>query len=195
MSISNTSWTFQIDHVNTYAYIENFLTKEECEKIIKIGKELNLDLGTVSPENKKNSEIRKSNISWIYPNEDTVWLFRKLVDGITNLNNQFFKFDITGLNEGLQFTNYKAPSGHYQAHTDKGLNTPIRKLSVTIQLSDPLKYEGGDLKLIDDTEPVIAQKKQGMLYVFPSYVLHEVTPVTKGERNSLVAWVAGPNFK
>ena len=41
MSISNTSWTFQIDHVNTYAYIENFLTKEECEKIIKIGKELN----------------------------------------------------------------------------------------------------------------------------------------------------------
>jgi len=195
MNIPNTCWTFQLDHVHSYAYIENFLTKEECEKIIKIGKELNLDTGTVGSENRKNSEFRESNISWIYPNENTHWLFRKLVDGVTNLNNQFFKFDITGFNEGLQFTNYKAPSGHYSAHTDRGFNGPIRKLSVTIQLSDPLKYKGGDLKLMDDTEPFIAQKKQGMLYAFPSYVLHEVTPVTKGERNSLVAWITGPNFK
>ena len=39
------------------------------------------------------------------------------------------------------------------------------------------------------------RKQIGDLVVFPSYVLHEVTPVTKGERNSLVCWVTGPSFK
>ena len=38
-------------------------------------------------------------------------------------------------------------------------------------------------------------KKQGTLIMFPSYVLHEVKPVTKGERNSLVTWVTGNQFK
>ena len=38
-------------------------------------------------------------------------------------------------------------------------------------------------------------KEQGKLILFPSYVLHEVKPVTKGERYSLVAWITGPQFK
>ena len=54
---------------------------------------------------------------------------------------------------------------------------------------------GGDLKFFEDNTGSIAVKQQGTLILFPSYVLHQVTPVTKGERNSLVAWVTGDKFK
>tara|TARA_R110000803_G_scaffold179053_1_gene241484 strand:+ start:3013 stop:3630 length:618 start_codon:yes stop_codon:yes gene_type:complete len=205
MNFNNTCWTFKLDHVHTYSYVENFLSKKECEKIIEIGKKLNLHSGKARTnisnfKNTKNKpelnfKIRKSNNSFIYPNEDTFWLYKKLVDSLTDLNNKFFKFDITAFNEGLQFTNYTSPSGHYNMHTDNLLNGPIRKLSLTIQLSDPLEYEGGNLELISQPEPYLAKKEQGTLSVFPSYVLHKVSPVTKGERNSLVGWVTGPNFK
>jgi PKHD-type hydroxylase len=75
------------------------------------------------------------------------------------------------------------------------MNSQIRKLSLTIQLSDPFSYNGGELHLFTGNEPTIIPKEQGKLISFPSYVLHEVTPVTKGERYSLVAWITGPQFK
>ena len=102
-----------------------------------------------------------------------------------------------GLNEGFQFTNYEAPSGKYGKHVDRGINTPVRKLSMSIQLTDPKEYEGGELKLYDgeDNQANVMDKTQGTLILFPSYVLHEVMPVTKGERNSLVTWVTGKQFK
>ena len=68
----------------------------------------------------------------------------------------------------------------------------VRKLSISIQLTDPTKYEG-DLNLYW-SDAVTMKKNKGSLFIFPSYMLHEVTPVTKGE-NSLVCWVNGPQFK
>ena len=101
------------------------------------------------------------------------------------------------MSDSLQFTNYKAPGGKYGKHVDRGYDTPVRKLSVSIQLTDPKKYKGGELKLYnqEDENSSVMNKNQGSLIVFPSYVLHEVMPVTKGERNSLVTWVTGPQFK
>ncbi len=107
-----------------------------------------------------------------------------------------FNFDIFGLYEGFQFTNYKAPSGKYNRHVDKGFGFPIRKLSISIQLTDPKEYEGGELYIDNGVESYVMMKKdQGALIAFPSYTLHEVMPVTKGERNSLVTWVTGKPFK
>jgi PKHD-type hydroxylase len=125
------------------------------------------------------------------------WVFRRVTDITLNLNERFFKFDLFGLNEGFQFTNYEAPSGKYGKHVDRGMNIPVRKLSISIQLTNPEEYEGGELKLYDgdDEEASVMDKTQGTLIIFPSYVLHEVMPVTKGERNSLVTWVTGKQFK
>ena len=66
---------------------------------------------------------------------------------------------------------------------------------MVLQLSDSKDYEGGDLMLMHSNTPNIIEKKKGYLVAFPSYVLHEVTPVTKGERYSLVAWIHGPNLR
>ena len=75
------------------------------------------------------------------------------------------------------------------------LDGVIRKLSLTIQLTDPSKYEGGDLEIFQSHEPLKMGKEQGMAILFPSYVLHGVIPVTKGERCSLVGWFTGDPFK
>jgi PKHD-type hydroxylase len=188
----NSSWNFEIDQVNLYSFWKNAFTKEECQKIINIAKDKGLIKGKTTGE----SDVRDSKISWLYPNDKMDWVFRRITDIALNLNERFFKFDLFGINEGLQFTNYEAPSGKYGKHIDRAVNMAVRKLSISIQLTNPEDYEGGELKLYDGEENgTVMDKSQGTLVLFPSYVLHEVMPVTKGERNSLVTWVTGKQFK
>jgi PKHD-type hydroxylase len=82
----------------------------------------------------------------------------------------------------------------YGWHLDYGGGIS-RKLSLAIQLTDPSEYEGGNLQIMTSGEPQNMRKQRGLIAVFPSYVLHQVTPVTQGSRQSLVAWVSGPAFK
>jgi PKHD-type hydroxylase len=187
---NNSSWNFELDKVNLYSFWNNAFSKEECYTIINIAK----DKGLIKGKTKGETDVRDSKISWLYP-DDMDWVFRRVTDFVLNLNAQFFKFDIFGLNEGFQFTNYQAPSGKYGKHVDRALDIPVRKLSVSIQLTNPEEYEGGELYLYDGDKGTLMDKTQGTLIMFPSYVLHEVMPVTKGERNSLVTWVTGSSFK
>jgi PKHD-type hydroxylase len=62
-------------------------------------------------------------------------------------------------------------------------------------LSDPSEYDGGDLEIFTGTESVALEKKKGIIHAFPSYVMHRVTPVTRGTRRTLVVWIAGPKFR
>ena len=78
--------------------------------------------------------------------------------------------------------------------TDAGIYVN-KKLSFVIQLSNSTDYEGGDLTLHLSDDPLVIPKKKGTICFFPSYVLHEVTKVTKGQRFSVVGWITGPQFK
>ena len=189
----NSSWNFELDQVNLYAFWNNAFSKEECQKIINIAKDKGLIKGTTKGVTK---DVRDSKVSWLYPVDNMDWVFRRVTDITLNLNERFFKFDLFGLNEGFQFTNYEAPSGKYGKHVDRAINSQVRKLSISIQLTNPEEYEGGELKLYDgEEEGIVMDKAQGTLIIFPSYVLHEVIPITKGTRNSLVTWVTGKQFK
>ncbi len=66
---------------------------------------------------------------------------------------------------------------------------------MVLQLSDPEEYEGGIFELFINKHVRELPKKKGMVALFPSYFMHRVTPVTKGERRSLVLWVSGPPFR
>jgi PKHD-type hydroxylase len=187
----NSSWNLELDQVNLYAFWNNAFSKEECEKIINIAKDKDLIKGKTKGE----MNIRESKISWLLPSDDMDWVFRRVTGIIINLNERFFKFDIFGLNEGFQFTTYEAPSGKYGKHVDCSIDIPVRKLSISIQLTNPEEYEGGELYLYNSDKGTSMDKTQGTLIIFPSYVLHEVMPVTKGKRNSLVTWVTGKQFK
>ena len=187
----NSSWNFELDQTNLYAFWNNAFSKEECQTIINIAK----DKGLTNGKTKSESNARDSKISWLYASDNIDWVFRRVTDITLNLNQRFFKFDLFGINEGFQFTNYEAPSGKYGKHVDRAINMPVRKLSISIQLTNPEEYDGGELKLYNSGEETVMDKTQGTLILFPSYVLHEVMPVTKGERNSLVTWVTGKQFK
>ena len=191
---NNSSWHFKIDEINSYAFWNNAFSKEECQTIINIAKDKGLIKGTTFND-EKSEGVRDSKISWLYPSDNMDWVFRRCTDIITNLNDRFFKFELHGFSEGFQFTNYEAPGGKYGRHVDRGLNGVIRKISISIQLTDPSEYEGGELYLYEDDKGTLMSKEQGTLVMFPSYTLHEVMPVTKGERNSLVSWITGPAFK
>jgi len=188
---NNSSWNFETDKVNFYAYWNNAFSKEECQTIINIAK----DKGLTKGKTREESDVRDSKISWLYSVDKIDWVFRRVTDITLNLNERFFNFDLFGINEGFQFTNYEAPSGKYGKHVDRGLNIPVRKLSISIQLTNPEEYEGGELYLYEEDKGTLMEKTQGTLVIFPSYVLHEVMPVTKGERNSLVTWITGKQFK
>jgi PKHD-type hydroxylase len=122
-------------------------------------------------------------------------VFEKLSDVVSKINAEHFHFDLTGFGEALQLTNYdQSEHGMYGWHQDFGAGIS-RKLSMTVQLTDPSEYEGGNLQMFTSNEPKSVPKRRGLIAVFPSFVLHQVTPVTQGSRQSLVAWVSGPPFK
>lgn len=188
---SNASWTFNTDQTNNWAYWDKAFTPEECQKIIDIGNSRTLQRGTAQ----NSDNVRDSDIAWLYSCDDMEWVYRRVTDIITSLNERFFHFDLFGLIEGMQFTRYETPGGKYGSHIDRTLNGPVRKLSFTLQLSDPNDYEGGDLLLWYSDNPEKMDRAQGYVAVFPSYALHEVTPITQGTRYSLVSWVTGKPFK
>jgi len=189
-------WSFKNDSLEEYACINNAFNLQEIEEIIKIGKAYIKDESKTG-DGRGFSEIRKSKNSWIPPSDLTTWIYQRIQNCVQEVNKHF-EFDLHSI-EQLQFTEYNSEYlGKYKKHIDKFpyANNPNshRKLSFSIQLSDPLAYEGGDL-VIYNGETIIANRNIGTFNSFPSYALHEVTPVTKGTRYSLVGWCNGPKFK
>lgn len=196
MQQQSSVWPFQLDGVENWAYTNNVFSKQECEEIIRLGNELTLTSGGIEKsELHGDLNIRNSKVAFFNPSPETHWIFSRLADHVFNLNSQYFNFELHGMFEGLQFTKYEAPDGHYVSHIDKCLNTIVRKISVTVQLSDPSEYVGGELNLFYGYKPVAGPKEQGTMIAFPSYALHQVMPVTEGTRYSLVCWVSGPSFR
>ena len=138
--------------------------------------------------------IRISRVAAIRQDPQIMWLYERIASVVRTLNRTY-QFDLRGFHEALQYTVYHdREGGHFDWHIDQGPQPP-RKLSLTLQLTDPSRYEGGDLQFNTGTKPVTAPKDRGVAIAFPSFVLHRVTPVTAGTRKALVAWVTGPSFK
>jgi PKHD-type hydroxylase len=108
----------------------------------------------------------------------------------------FFNVDIAGIEPNVQLTRYDASDqGHYTWHTDFAGLMPNRKISISVQLSGPSDYDGGDLQLLFSDSPFSLPKDRGALLAFPSFMLHRVKPVTRGTRWSLVAWIVGERWR
>ena len=186
-------WYLKEDINEPWAWTVAF-TPEECEQIIDIGNSLIKSDGDLY-EGEINFDIRKSKVSWIPVNPDTAWIFARCTDMVNAINDQYFKFDLSYI-ESLQFTTYESPGDFYTKHLDIGYESGgTRKLSFSIQLAPPESYEGSRLLLHTGVTPAVGLTQQGAATIFPSYTLHEVTPITSGTRYSLVGWVIGPKFK
>jgi len=141
------------------------------------------------------SEHRKSNVRWLTPN----WAVRDIMFNFAIMTAK--TLDIQIYRDGdIQFTEYLgSEGGKYDWHHDVDWNRSDgvdRKISVVLQLSDPSEYEGGDFSFSEvENPPTDALKAKGTVLCFPSYLQHQVTPVTSGVRKSAVAWFEGPQWR
>ena len=204
--------------LNYYWYFKSAIPSRICDDIVRYGHQLQDQMavtgGLGDPKKLKNKQIknlkkkRDSNIVWM----NDRWIYREIQPYVHTANKKAgwnFNWDHS---ESCQFTKYK--KGQYydwhcdswtEPYTEEGpLKDRTRKLSVTVSLSDPKNYKGGELEfdfrnLDPDKKPNIKKcieiLPKGSLVVFPSFVWHRVCPVKSGERNSLVIWNVGYPFQ
>jgi PKHD-type hydroxylase len=184
---------------NVFVTWENGFTEEELATLEKYCDGLELQKATIAGlgESDDFADIRISNTGWITLNEETSWFYDRMAWIARQLNAQFYKFDLYGFMENMQYTIYEGDvKAHYDWHIDSGNNVDCpRKLSLVVQLSDPEDYEGGELQFLAGKIADTCEKQKGLVTAFPSFRLHKVAPVTKGVRKSIVIWITGPAFR
>tara|TARA_Y100000004_G_C8807834_1_gene366255 strand:- start:146 stop:745 length:600 start_codon:yes stop_codon:yes gene_type:complete len=199
MELNYTFDTRKNDSQNYYYYNEGF-SKEELNKIEKNVADLPWNIADTAGGD--NTENRRSKVKWVPQNGDWWWLYEKLANMAVEANNANWNFDLHSLPEQIQYTEYYGTDkGHYGWHADIGPDIlSTRKISITVQLSEADEYEGGDLQLFrggnyEAGEFDTAYRGAGSVFIFPSYILHRVTPVTKGTRKSFVLWLGGGHYR
>ena len=172
---------------------------QQCQMVINKGLSLKKETAQVGTGKSGGGGIdiekRITTISWI-PFKEMPEMYRDIEKTMLQANNNHFGFEGMQLTEPGQFTHYLT-GGFYEWHMDNDVvgkhQPPVRKISMTLLLSDPSTFEGGELEFM--SEGKIAKLRQGQAVFFSSWLQHLVKPVTKGERYSLVMWFGGPSFK
>ena len=167
--------------------------------------------------NAVHTRIRNSKNAWI-PTEH--WIGGWIWYYVQKANRENFLYDLYDIDGGsIQYTHY-GPGDYYTWHNDgdissafkpslkpgSGVNLSqdqtlengecIRKLSFSLQLSDPKDYQGGEVEFVDSANKrYFAPKQKGTLIIFDSRTKHRVRTVKSGLRKSLVGWVVGPRWK
>lgn len=195
---------------NYYYFYKKAVPTHKCDEIIKFAKNFKLEQGSIDRrvyknesnklkkiiKKRRNSKVKFINPQWLYE------LLHPFVQHANEKSNWNFQWDWS---EDCQFTIYKK-NEYYDWHADSfytpNVNGRIRKLSMTLNLSDSKDYEGGNLEFDIPNVPTNRKidtctqiRDKGSLVVFPSFLQHRVTPVTKGTRYSLVMWSLGQPFK
>ena len=177
---------------------ESIFTPKQCQMVIDKGMSLKKEeakVGMGKLEGGLDIKKRITSISWI-PFKDMPEMYKDIESTMLKANNNHFGFEGMQLTEPAQFTHY-LEGGFYDWHMDNDVQgkhqQPVRKISMTLLLSDPSTFEGGELEIMSKGKT--AKRKQGQAIFFASWLQHRVKPVTKGERKSLVMWFGGPSFK
>ena len=175
-------------------------------------------IGRHKDKNKRNSENAWINTNhwiagflWHYVNKANRENFLYDLTNIDGENLQYTKYSegqYYNWHNDAGISNYYKPqyvanSGNSDEDSDNLQVTDflktscelVRKLSFTLQLSDPDEYEGGNVQLIDDSgKSYIAPRQRGTIILFDSRTQHRVIKVKKGVRKSIVGWVLGPRW-
>jgi PKHD-type hydroxylase len=181
---------------NAFIAWTNVFTAAELDAIERAGDAMGQEKAVVAIPTDNDDPLRITQIAWMKRDEQTAILYDRIIAVVQRLNTEVYHFDVTGL-EQLQYTVYHgAKGGHYDWHIDYGPhNLKPRKISLTLQLTDPSQYEGCDLQFRVGNKIGTAPRERGTIIAFPSFFLHRVTPITSGTRKSLVVWATGPDFR
>jgi len=189
-----------------WCYFKSYVDKQTCERIINDVQVLPVQdarIGDQHGAGNISSNVRRTKIRFIQVADQRFsYIFDILWKTAISANDDFFQFNISRLTY-LQFAEYNANElAEYKAHHDvfwmNGDPVYHRKLSAVIQLSPEDSYTGGEFEIVDSgvkhRPPADDVRKQGTILYMPSFLLHQVKPVTSGIRYSLVAWFDGKKW-
>lgn len=180
-----------------------------CDRVIEEGEKLKILTGaTLGLKGKlgTNTEARDSKLAFFDLEKQHQWLYDAVLEYVFAANKQHWRFNIAAC-EAMQYTTYEAGQfygwhvdQHSDPYPDGAFQGMTRKLSITVQLSDGENYDGGDFEIrdycdYDSVQKIDGIRPRGSVLVFPSFLMHRVTPVTRGVRRSLVCWIVGPPFE
>ena len=198
-----------MNHIKLPVIFEKVLDEKFCKKVLKI-RGASLKKGEIGGDNQIDETIRKSKTKFI----SEEWIYQKITPffqeanrkGNWNFNVDWFEPAQIAQYNKTEFYNWhldehNAP--YPSNHTNKNFRNKIRKVSCSLLLSDPKSFEGGFLDLAVPTchngnlvykKITVRPMGIGTLIFFPSFVAHQVRPITKGKRNALVLWGLGPSY-
>ena len=162
--------------------IEEYISHQELEK------------AKVLHMNRKSADkARSSMIHWMN-NEDYKDFLMPIYDIISRnvrmINDGMWRYNYGGYGV-FQYSEY-TEGDHFNWHIDQiAVKGESRKISFSLGISDESEYEGGDLGFKAAEEEDYYKIGRGDIIAFPSWMLHKVTPVTKGKRRVLVGWGEG----
>lgn len=198
------------------------LPKDVIEIILKDiqkfdSNQIDSSIGGSDGNRELDRSYRHSRNCWISTDH---WFSGFLWYYIQRTNRENFCYDLTTIDsETIQYTEY-GPGQYYNWHIDQGIDTLhkpsqlcgydsnisndlsilqgeyVRKISFSLQLSDPEDYTGGELQFMNfQGKSFFAPKQRGTLIMFDFRIQHRVRKVRSGMRKSLVGWVVGPRWK
>ena len=187
----------QLNDYSDSCWAEGYFSLEEVRLLNEMyDRSQNKKQAEVSGEGYVKEDLRKSTVGFLEPTDPES---RPFIDKLAHLaiqtNAQRYRFDLMGFYEPIQIAEY-GKGDFFDWHTDFSIGpASTRKLSLSVQLSDGSDYEGGDLQFMINTETQNAPRTPGTVVIFPSFIMHRVTPITSGKRRSMVGWVTGVPYR
>ena len=139
------------------------------------------------------TETRNTKNIIVAHHNDSDYLYQTIMRKFVEVNNKCFNYALTSVFD-VFILKYEV-GNFYKAHLDIGGNATNRKISLIVQLSNEDTYTGCDTIMHLDYKPVSIDKTFNTGTFFPSYLLHEATPLLTGTRYALVAWATGEPFR
>lgn len=187
---------------NTYYYYKNVFNNDMIDVLEKMvythytfskGRTGVRELGNDTDSYRTNNR----DIAYIQPEAHSQWLYELLFPLALEANQKLFQFDIDIVTDPIHYVIYPEDGGHLDWHMDIGaFGVNKRKIAMTVQLSDPSEYDGGDFEIwFGGKQSVVVPREKGDVICFPAFCMHRVRPITRGQRKCLVFWTGGRPFR
>jgi PKHD-type hydroxylase len=187
---------------NDFYYYKNVFNDQmikELEDIVHTNYQFSKGRTGVAELGSDTDSYRTNNrdIAYITPMPYSKWLYDLLFPLALEANEKLFHFDIDIVTDPIHYVIYPEDGGHLDWHMDTGAyGVNKRKIAMTVQLSDPSEYEGGEFEIwFGGKESVVVPREKGDVICFPAFCMHRVRPITKGQRKCLVFWTGGRPFR